>query len=129
MATSQKTIRPRAGLSPDELKRIARSTSTVERSRPSGSRPIYDRARWTAVPYGAIRTCVISSDVTARSGDVLGTGEVTFLVTDAETGEETVSADGATVYNSFATGFSADEDKRYKIHWEGGLWKILTGEC
>lgn len=133
MATSQQSISRPVGIAPADLKRIARVTQRVERSKPSGSRPIYDRARWfaTASP-GAIRTGIVSTTITARSGTTLGTGAVTLCLTDPTAGTETVSTDPAdvlTVKNSFAVAFAPDSNSRCKVHYEAGCWKILTREC
>lgn len=113
---------------------MARVAMQVERSKPSGSRPIYDRGRWFAASAGyvGIRTCIVTTTVTGRVGSTMGTGVVKLLITDASAGTETASTDPLdifTVRNSYTASFAADANKRRKVHFEGGVWKILMGEC
>ncbi|MFO0960849.1 MAG: hypothetical protein U0800_25995 [Isosphaeraceae bacterium] len=133
MATRQQSIAGKTGIAPRDLRRIAGAASRVEKSRASGSRPIHDRGRWFAPPSaGMIRTCVVSATITARSGTTMGTGQVKLCITDPDAGTEEVSTapeDVWTVRNSYLAPFTADSSKRRKIHWEGGVWKILLGEC
>ena len=117
--------------SPGVTKRIASAVQATERRLVYRGGP--RRPRWfQRDATGEIRTCVVTTSITARSGTTLGTGVVKFCITDAVAGTEVVSTDPddvVTVRNSYTATFAADATKRRKVHYEAGCWKILTGDC
>lgn len=119
-----------AWLSRSSLKRLAKAVVAVERRRVF--RGESTRPRWSGQAL-IVLTGVVTETISARSGNTLGLGKVMPCVTDADTATETPSTDDddeLDVYNSYTMSFAAHTSKRIKIHWEGGVWKVLVPrEC
>lgn len=115
--------------SPAVTKRIASAVQATERRvayRGDASRP-----RFFARP-GMILTGIVTTTITARSGNMPGFGAVTLLTGDGSGSDEPPSTDPddtLSVLNDNAHAFPSDPGKRAKIHWERGSWRILTREC
>ncbi len=113
-------------LSKASFRRLDRVVGAVEKRRVYlGDHP---RPRYFA-GQPLVLSCVVSATISAKSGTTMGTGQVTLMVTNADSGTETVGSDVLTVYNSYHRSFPADATKSAKVHFEGGVWKFLTREC
>lgn len=76
--------------------------------------------------------CIVgrfASEVAAKSGDTMSSGEMTVYDIDRETGEWSATSRTETVWNSTGNTITADKNVTAHRHFKSGLWLGIVEDC